>query len=79
MASARIPERAPLAEQVPAAVEFDLDLPQPFLIGFERVRVEAVGFLAVAQLVLLGDEPLDPVCDGLVGHPDNATPAALRR
>jgi HAD superfamily hydrolase (TIGR01509 family) len=58
----------PLAEQIPAAVEFDLDRAEAFLVGLERLDVMAVGVLAVAQTVLLGYKLLDAVGDGLVAH-----------
>src|SRR5271165_4342767 len=60
--------RAPLAEQVPAPIEFDLDVAQTPLIGLERVVVHAVRLLAGPKLVLLGDETLDPRGDVFVTH-----------
>src|SRR5690348_16735988 len=66
--AARVAQRAALAEQIPAAVQLDLHRAQPLLVGLERLRVEVVGLLALAQVVLLGDEALDPVRDALVAH-----------
>jgi hypothetical protein len=39
---AGVAQGAPLPEQVPAAVELDLDRPQTFLIGLETIGVVAV-------------------------------------
>ena len=51
------PSRAALAQQIPVAVELDLDLLEPRVAGLvEPVLVAA----AVEQLVLLLDEGLDP-------------------
>jgi hypothetical protein len=52
-------ERSTLAEQVPAAVEFDLDSPQPLLISLELFGVRAVRLFAAAKLVLLTYQALD--------------------
>src|ERR1700733_1487785 len=71
---AGLAEGAALAQQIPAAVELDLDLAQTFLIGLELVFVVAVGLFAVAELVLLGDQLLDPVGNRLVAHVTNPTP-----
>ena len=51
-----VAQGAPLAQQVPAAVELDLDRAQALAVALERVVVGRVGLLLVAQLVLLGDE-----------------------
>jgi len=72
---AGVTQRAALAEQVPAAVELDLDVAETFLVGLEAIGVEAVLLLARAKLMLLGNEALDPVRDALVAHGVNATPA----
>ena len=53
--AAGVAQGAPLAEQVPAAVELDLDRAQPLLIDLEPIGVQAVGRLAVAKVVLLSD------------------------
>src|SRR6185437_890832 len=60
--------RTPLAQQVPAAVELDLDGAQPLLILLQPRLVCAVRLLATAKLVLLGYEALDPGRDALVAH-----------
>src|SRR6185437_3942600 len=70
---------ATLAEQIPAAVELDLDRPQTILVGLETIGVVAVRLLAMAELVLLGDEVLDPVGDALVGHGADPTPGGGSR
>src|SRR5439155_16932392 len=59
----RVPECPPLAQQIPAHIELDLDAAQA-----RRVRLEPLGrvaLLAAAQLVLLGNEALDPRRDAL--------------
>jgi hypothetical protein len=56
---ARAAPRSPLAQQVPAAVELDLDPAQLLLVGLEGYEVRAVGLLARARLVLLGGQRLD--------------------
>src|SRR5580704_15379177 len=71
--------RAPLAEQVPAAVELDLDVAQALLIGLERVVVRRVGLLAGAKRVLLGDQTFDPCGDGFVAHVLKPTPVGWSR
>src|SRR5919106_808809 len=48
-----------LAQQVPAAVELDLQRAQPFPIPLEGLYVSAVLLLAATQVLLLGDQPLD--------------------
>ncbi len=60
--------RAALAEEVPAAVELDRDLLEPAAVAGERVLVGGVVLLAAQEAVLLVDEGLDAVQDGLVGH-----------
>ena len=52
-------ERATLAKQVPAAVQFDLDRAKAPLICLEQLRVPAVCLLAPAEFVLLGHKALD--------------------
>src|SRR2546429_3214536 len=52
--------RTPLAQQVPAAVELDLDGTQPPLVLLQPRLVCAVRLLATAKLMLLGYEALDP-------------------
>ena len=77
---AGIAQRAPLAQQIPTAVELDLDCAQPVLVILETIRVVAVGLLAVAELMLLGDEPLDPLLKLLIVHePTLPIPAAFTR
>ena len=56
------------AQEIPAAVQLHRDLVEPRPVGGERGLVAAVALLTVAQLVLLGHQPLDPVADRLVGH-----------
>jgi hypothetical protein len=63
-----VARRASLTEQVPALVEFDLDIAQALLIGLERVVVRSVGLLAGAKRVLLGNQPFDPIGDAFVAH-----------
>jgi 2-hydroxychromene-2-carboxylate isomerase len=65
--------RPALAQQVPAAVELDLDGAQPPAVGLQRVFALAVGLLAPAELVLLGHQALDPGRDALVAHEGDAT------
>jgi hypothetical protein len=64
----RIAQRPALPQQVPAAVELDLHLIQSPAVCVQALFVCAVLLLAVAQLVLLGDQPLDPRRDALVAH-----------
>jgi HAD superfamily hydrolase (TIGR01509 family) len=71
-------QRPTLAEQIPAAVELHLDGSQPVLIGLEPVRVHVVGFLPVAEIVLLGNEPLDPIRDRVVAHGTILLPVVVR-
>src|SRR5947208_2131986 len=72
-------QRPALAEQVPASVQLDLHRSQPLLVGPESLRVEVVVLLAVAQVVLLGYEPLDPGRDALVAHGADPTPGGGSR
>src|SRR6187551_801031 len=61
---AGVAQRTPLPEQVPALVEAHLDLLEPVVL----VRAEpALADLRV-ELVLLVDEPLDPVVNLFVCH-----------
>src|SRR5262249_6024109 len=69
---AGVPQSAALAQQIPANVELDLDRAQAICVGLERIA--RVALLAVAQLVLLADQPLDPRRDALVAHRPNPTP-----
>jgi len=64
----RVAERAPLPEQVPATIELDLDVAQTLLVGLECVVVGCVRLLAVAKLVLLGNEVFDSRRDAFVAH-----------
>src|SRR4029453_18961024 len=57
--AAGVPQGAALAQQVPAAVQLDLDRAQALPVIVERGGVGAVGLLARTQLVLLGNELLD--------------------
>jgi hypothetical protein len=61
-------QRAAPAQEVPAAVELDLDRAQALLVDLQRVGVPAVALLAGAQIVLLGDQSLDARGDALVTH-----------
>jgi hypothetical protein len=65
---AGVAERAALAEQVPAAIEFDSHLIEPALVCRQPVLVGAVALLAAAEPVFLGDQALDLVGDALVAH-----------
>jgi hypothetical protein len=56
---AGVPQGAALAQQVPAAVQLDLDRAQALPVLVERGGVGAVGLLARTQPVLLGNELLD--------------------
>ena len=64
--AAGVAPRTPLAQQIPAHVQFDLDRPQAVRVGLECAGV--LGGLASAQLVLLGDQPLDPSRSCLIAH-----------
>src|SRR5262249_11379739 len=75
--AARVAQRAALTQQVPAAVELDLDCAEALVVGFERVVV--VHLLAVAELVLLGHQLFDVCGDAFVTHGPDATPAARER
>jgi hypothetical protein len=55
----RFAQGATLAEQVPAAVQFDLYRAKALLICVEELRVRAVYLLAPAKFVLLGHKALD--------------------
>src|SRR5205085_1981266 len=55
---------APLAQQVPALVERDLDLLEPGML----VVAQPDAGLALLELVLLGDECVDPLDDLGVVH-----------
>src|SRR3954451_15803617 len=59
-------QRAALAQQVPAAVELDLDSVEALAVALQNRLVGAVALLGVAQLALLGHEPLDAGGDALV-------------
>jgi len=65
---ARISKRSTLAEEVPAAVELDLDGAQPVAVFVELLRLLTVCFFAAPKLVLLGDEALDSRRDALITH-----------
>src|SRR5262245_32024045 len=54
---------APLAQQIPALVEAHLELPQALPLGVVKAGVL---LLALPQLVLLGDELLDPLVNRVV-------------
>ena len=62
--AARFTQRAPLAEQVPALVERDLQLLEAPPVVVARVARP----LPLPELVLLRDELLDPFVNCLVGH-----------
>ena len=64
----RIAQRTALTQQVPATIQLDLDGAQSLLVGLQAIRGGAVGLLAIAKLVLLGDEALDARRDALVAH-----------
>src|SRR5437773_1216677 len=67
---ARLTERAALTEQVPALVEADLDRLEPVVL----VGVQPAFADAVVELVLLGDELLDPLVDlGVIHVVEHAT------
>src|SRR6476469_3535259 len=61
---AGLAERPPLAQQVPALVEADLERLEPVVL----VRVQSAFADAVVELVLLGDELLDAIVDLFVVH-----------
>src|SRR5262249_4469092 len=56
---ARIAQRAPLSQEVPALVEPDLDRIEPAVLGLGQTAFGA----SLVELVLLGDELLDAVVD----------------
>src|SRR5690348_9993220 len=62
--ASRLAQRAPLAQEVPALVEPDLDRLEPPVLGLGQAAFGA----ALVELVLLGDELLDAVVDSLVFH-----------
>jgi hypothetical protein len=61
-------ERPALAEQIPAAVELDLDLLQPLSVGLERGGICAVALLTGSQRVLFAYQALDTRGDAIVAH-----------
>src|SRR2546430_4967737 len=63
-ARARVSKCSPLAQQVPADVEFELDRAKALSVSLKSLG--AVSLLAVAQLVLLLHEALDACRDLLV-------------
>src|SRR5437588_11563429 len=65
---AGVATRPTLPQQIPAAIELDLDRPQPLLICIESLGVLAVRLFALPQIVLLGDQALDPSRNALVAH-----------
>ena len=75
---AGVPERAALAQEVPAAVELDLHRPQALLVLLEGGGVRAVDLLAVAQLVLLAHQAFDAGSNALVTHGSDLTPTVAR-
>src|SRR5918994_740567 len=76
--AAGVPQGAALAQQVPAAVQLDLDRAQALPVLLERGGVGAVGLLARTQLVLLGNELLDAGGGALVAHGTDAIPPECR-
>ena len=60
--------RSSLPKEIPAAIKLDLHRPQPLLVCLQQLFVFAVALFAVAKLVLLVDEALDPRRDALVAH-----------
>src|SRR5262245_33102281 len=67
-----VAQSAPLAEQVPALVERDLQLLESTPLGLTR----AAGGFALPQLVLLRDEGLDPRVDLRFVHGSSSAPSA---
>jgi Family of unknown function (DUF5519) len=65
---AGVSERAALAQQVPTAVELDLQRLEALLIVLEALDVLGVRLFARAKLVLLGDQMLDAGRDAFVAH-----------
>src|SRR5215831_942032 len=63
-----VAQRAPLAKQIPAPVEFDLHGAQPLLVFTELVHIAAVCLFAAAKVVFLGDEVFDSRRDAFVAH-----------
>jgi len=61
---AGLAESPPLAEEVPALVEADLDRVEPLVLGVAQPVLAG----SLVELVLLGDELLDAVVDRRVFH-----------
>src|SRR3954470_3100378 len=74
---ADLAQRPALAQQVPAAIQLDLDSLQPAAILLECLIGMLISLLLLAELLLFGDEPFDPVRDALVAH--EADPMAWPR
>jgi hypothetical protein len=65
---AGVAQRPALAQQIPAAIQLDLNLIEPLAVRLQALCVGAVLLLASSQLVLLAHQLLDARRDALVAH-----------
>jgi len=61
---AEFPSRTPLAKQIPALIQHDLETAQPLAIGVARRAAS----LALEEFVLLAGKPADVLNDRVVFH-----------
>jgi hypothetical protein len=71
-----VPEGPALAQQVPTAVELNLNFAQTLPVALERIDVRAVRLLEAMKVLLLRHQTLDASSNALVTHARDTTPRA---